>query len=308
MSGASPVRGRTIRIYLADGVSTGILTAEIMNWTGKVVVAPRTRLPDLVARPEASRTGIYFLAGPNPEDAQRTLIYVGESDNVGERLKQHNQDETKDFFSRICMVVSKDENLTKTHVRYLESRLLTLTKAANRAKPVNFTDPTFDRLPESDRADMEFFVEQIALILPVLGFDFMQAAAVPSQPSTTTGTAAPSQPMFEFATVGVQATAVEANGEFIVLKGSTARLNGTASWTSYKDQRDRLMAEGKLVEADDPTALRFAEDVAFDSPSAAAAVVYAGNQNGRMAWRVKGTGQTYRDWQESKISDAEAKS
>jgi len=29
------VKGRTIRIYLVDGVPTGILTAEIINWTGK---------------------------------------------------------------------------------------------------------------------------------------------------------------------------------------------------------------------------------------------------------------------------------
>lgn len=300
-----PVLGRTIRIYLADGTPTGNLTAEIMNWTGKVVVAPRTRLPDLVARPEASRTGIYFLSGPDPEDASRTLVYVGESDNVGERLKQHNADEVKDFFSRVCMVVSKDENLTKTHVRYLESRLLSLVKAANRATLVNGTAPTFNLLPESDRADMEFFVEQIALMLPVLGFEFMQAVTV-SQPSVTSGTSAPSQTVFEYSTVGVKATAVEAEGEFVVLKGSTARLKGTASWTSYKDQRDKLMAEGKLVEAGEPNVLRFAEDVAFDSPSAAAAVVYAGNQNGRMAWRVKGAGQTYKDWQESRIHSTEA--
>ncbi len=211
-----------------------------MNWTGKVVVAPRTRLPDLVGRPEAGRTGVYFLTGPDPKDATRTLVYVGESDDVATRLKQHNADDTKDFFSRVCMVVSKDENLTKTHVRYLESRLLALAKAANRARLVNGTAPAFDRLPESDRADMEFFVEQIALMLPVLGFDFMQAVVVSQPGAAAGGQVAPDRTVFEFATVGVRASAVEADGEFVVLKGSTARLDGTASWTSYKDQRERL--------------------------------------------------------------------
>ncbi|GGC64248.1 hypothetical protein GCM10011504_48000 [Siccirubricoccus deserti] len=52
-------RGRTIRIFLADGSPNGVLTAEIMNWIGKVVVAPRARLPDLVARAEVGRTGVY---------------------------------------------------------------------------------------------------------------------------------------------------------------------------------------------------------------------------------------------------------
>lgn len=301
MSGYAGVRGRTIRIYLADGVPTGILTAEIMNWTGKVVVAPRTRLPDFVARPEASRTGVYFLIGPDPEDALRTLVYVGESDSVRDRLLQHNADETKDFFNRVCMVVSKDENLTKAHVRYLESRLISLVQNAKRAKLTNGTAPNFNLLPESDRADMEYFIEQIGVMLPVLGFDFMQTLPV-TVPTKESGGDPTSPPTFEFAAVGVKATAMEADGEFIVLKGSTARLNGTASWTSYKGKRDKLLADGKLVESGEPNVLRFAEDVLFDSPSAAAAVVYAGNQNGRMAWRLMGTGQTYKDWQEAKIT------
>jgi predicted GIY-YIG superfamily endonuclease len=157
MSGETGAKGRTIRVFLADGAPSGILTAEIMNWTGKVVVAPRTRLPDLLARPEAGRTGVYFLTGPDPEDATRTKIYVGESDSVRDRLLLHNSDDTKDFFTRVCIVVSKDENLTKTHARYLESRLIGLIKAAKRAKLTNVTAPMFDLLPESDRADMEFF-------------------------------------------------------------------------------------------------------------------------------------------------------
>jgi Domain of unknown function (DUF4357) len=300
VSGAAAIRGRTIRIFLADGSPSGILTAEIMNWTGKVIVAPRTRLPDLIARPEAGRTGIYFLTGPDPQDAMRTMIYVGESDSVKDRLLQHNADDAKDFFTRVCIVVSKDENLTKTHVRYLESRLINLIKVANRAKLTNGTAPTFDLLPESDRADMEFFIEQIGVILPVLGFDFTQTTPVPVASPTPTTAAA--QIQFEMSAVGVKADAVEADGEFIVLKGSMARKEGTASWDTYRGLRDRLLADQKLIESGQPNILTFAENVAFDSPSAAATVVYAGNTNGRTAWRVKGTGQTYKDWQQSQIA------
>jgi Domain of unknown function (DUF4357) len=138
------------------------------------------------------------------------------------------------------------------------------------------------------------------VILPVLGFDFTQAPLVsPTSTSPTTGGA---QTQFEMTAVGVKADAVEADGEFVVLKGSMARLAGTASWTSYKGLRDKLLADGKLAESGQPNLLTFAENVAFESPSAAAAVVYAGNQNGRLAWRVKATGQTYKDWQDSRIA------
>ena len=60
-------QGRTIRMFLVDGSPGGIITAEIMNWTGHVLCAPRSRLPDLIKRDETKRTGIYFLSGIDPE-------------------------------------------------------------------------------------------------------------------------------------------------------------------------------------------------------------------------------------------------
>lgn len=299
------VRGRTIRLFLTDGSPSGIITAEIMNWTGKVVAAPRTRLPDLLARDEVSKTGIYVLTGADPSDPSRQRVYIGEGDNVRTRLQQHNADETKDFFTRVLVLVGKDENLTKTHARYLESRLITLTKRAGRAVLANGTDPAFAILPESDRADMDFYIEQIGMILPVLGFDFTQAVpTVHVGAAATGGQVAESRAMFEMNTVGVRATAIEAEGKFVVLGGSTARLVGTPSWTAYRQLRDKLREDGKLVDTDQPNILRFPEDVAFDSPSAAAAIVVAGNQNGRIVWRVCGTGETYKDWQEAQIAPA----
>jgi hypothetical protein len=125
--------GRTIRIYLVDGVPTEILTAEIMNWTGKVIVSPRSQLDQLASRPEAKRTGVYLLIGPDPENTARDLVYVGEGDNVLNRLLKHNKDEEKDFWSQTVLIISKDDNLTKSHVRFLESRLIDLAKKANRA-------------------------------------------------------------------------------------------------------------------------------------------------------------------------------
>jgi predicted GIY-YIG superfamily endonuclease len=299
----SSVRGRTIRLFLTDGSPSGILTAEIMNWTGKVVVAPRSRLPDLLRRDEVSKTGIYVLAGADPDDQSRQRIYIGEGDNVRARLQQHNADESKDFFTRVLVLVSKDENLTKTHARYLESRLITLTKRAGRAKLANGTDPEFARLPESDKADMDFYIEQIEMMLPVLGFDFTQSIPA-SQPASAAGAAPQVEGgvQFELSTVGVRATAIEADGKFVVAAGSTARLVGTPTWTSYRQLRDKLLADGKLVETDPPNTLRFVEDLAFDSPSAAASVVVAGNQNGRLVWRVIGSGETYKVWQEARIA------
>lgn len=153
--------GRTIRIFLADGKPSGILTAEIMNWTGKVVVCPRTDLQRLADRPECRRSGAYILAGPDPDDPYGERAYIGESDNVFARLKQHAADASKEFWTRCALIISKDENLTKAHVKYLESRLVGLAHEASRCVLENGNDPSSPSLPESDIADMEFFLSQL---------------------------------------------------------------------------------------------------------------------------------------------------
>ncbi len=293
------MNGRTIRIYLVDGVPSGILTAEIMNWTGKVVVSPRSQLDQLAGRPEAKRTGVYFLIGPDPENTSRDLVYIGEGDNVFNRLLKHNKDEEKDFWSQSVLISSKDDNLTKSHVRYLESRLIGLAKHANRARLANDTAPEPALLPEPDVADMEFFLGQVQMVLPVLGFPFTQQLVTAKPPSQSV--ARIQSPVFFMNPVGTSATAQEVDGTFIVFKNSTARKQGVDSWTSYKGQRDQLIADGKLIDADQDGLLIFVEDVSFSSPSAAASVVYGGNQNGRIVWRVKDTGQTYEKWQEEKF-------
>ncbi len=61
--------GRSIRIYLIDGDASGLLTAEVMNWSGKLLVSPRTKLAELAKREESTRTGVYVLAGPDPQNS-----------------------------------------------------------------------------------------------------------------------------------------------------------------------------------------------------------------------------------------------
>jgi len=112
-----------------------------------VLVAPRSQLDQLSKREEVRRTGVYLLVGPDPGDPSRRLVYVGESDNVLKRLLSHNRKDAKDFWERTVVIVSKDENLTKSHVRYLESRLIKMAQDARRANLTNNTAPGRPRCP-----------------------------------------------------------------------------------------------------------------------------------------------------------------
>jgi len=297
-------KGRSLRLFLADGTPGGIITAEIMNWTGHVITAPRSRLADLVRRDEAGRTGVYFLSGTDLEGGALPLLYIGESDAVGERLKQHNADERKDFWEQTCFVTSKDQNLTKAHVRYLESRLIAIARQSGRARLVNSTTPPdFGRLPESDIADMEFFLEQIRILLPVLGMEFLRdvsSAPVLMQPqdrmAPTDGT------MFELNSKKYHAEAQDIDGDFVVLKGAEANPDWISNHPSYKNLHQQLKDSHILAPAPDGRTL-FQQDYSFNSPSAACSVVLGRPDNGHRIWRVKGTGKTYAEWQSGQMKN-----
>ena len=299
--------GRGIRLFLVDGTPNGLLTAEIMNWTGHALTGPRTKLTELVQRPECGRTGVYFLVGPDPDNAMRPLLYIGESDDVAKRLKQHNRPEPlggKDFWERVCLITSKDQNLTKAHVKYLESQLIAIAKQSGRCGLVNGTAHDYTVLPESDQADMAFFIEQVRIILPVLGFDFLRdrqkiSAHIQGEPGSEG--AAPNFYM-ELPKYGIRATAREVDGEFVVLEGSQARdkwVSGS-SYTSYRPLYDQLTADGVLV-PDASGAVRFTQDQSFSSPSAAAAVVSGRSANGRIVWIEESSRKSYGDWQSSLV-------
>ncbi len=304
--------GKSVRLFLADGTPGGLLTAEIMNWTGHVVAAPRSDLAALLKRPEAKRTGIYILLGDDPNSLGGTIAYIGEGDDVSTRLYQHARPEEKngkDFWERAIIFTSKDSNLTKAHVRYLESRLIALAQAANRAVLANGTAPTPLPLPEADVSDMEQFIDQVRIVLPVLGVNLLRAVATPpareAGDDVVAGVVGDASPVFEMnlSQLGIRATAQEFDGEFTVYEGSQAR-NWTGTGHSYQRLQEKLLADATLLPAADGSALFFARPYVFSSPSAAAAMVAGRATNGRTDWKVQGSGKSYADWQTEGIDRA----
>ncbi|MEV6659095.1 GIY-YIG nuclease family protein [Nocardia fluminea] len=303
--------GKSVRLFLADGTPGGLLTAEIMNWTGHVVAAPRSDLAALLKRPEATRTGIYILLGDDPNSLGGQMAYIGEGDNVSKRLYQHARPEDqngKDFWDRAIVLTSKDTNLTKAHARYLESRFITLAVQANRARLTNGTAPPPIVLPEADVSDMEYFIQQAKIVLPVLGVNLFRSPRATSVGSNaeTTETRTDS-PLFEMALKkwGITATAQEVDGEFTVIEGSRARLAWTGEKShSYVGLRAKLEHDGTLVSTPDGSAMRFTRNHVFASPSAAAAIVAGRAANGRKDWQVKGTQTSYGQWETEGVEEA----
>ena len=264
----------TIKIFLVHGDPKRLRTAEISNWIGKAVAGPRSEFEGVISREEAEGSGIYFLTGSDPESGKPS-IYVGEAECIRDRLKSHLQ---KDFWNQVSFFVSKDENLTKAHIRYLEGKLIEQARKVSRALVVN-NQSSGARLPESDRADLETFLEKVNQLLPVLGIELL----VP--------TVAKPEAKLEVELLTCEIKGVKARGHlspngFVILSGSQAVLNERPSTQKYPwalNMRLKLKEEGCLAIAAD--SLVFTRDVEFTSPSAAAAVVHGGHANGLMAWK-----------------------
>ena len=300
-------KGRSVRLYLVDGTATGILTAEIINWTGHVLVAPRTRLEAVLDRAELRRTGVYMIFGADAEGGDLPSVYVGEGDEIGKRLLSHNRDDTKAFWERFIAITNKDMNLTKAHVRYLEGRLIDMLKAAKKVRLANGAAPSFDRLPEADIADMESFLAEIELVLPVVGIDFPRRprtapAPLAEVPQPVEGTA----PLFTLTNpkAGIDARALEVDGEFVILAGSTGSLKERPSFhEKLKALCDAAFDSGRAEKMDGGT-FTLREDIAFSSPSAAAVFLFGTSRNGRTDWIEAATGQSYGAWKDSVIDAA----
>jgi len=266
----------TIKLFLPRGDAKSLRTAEISNWTGKAVAAPRTELDDLLAREELDKAGVYILIGTDPlTNAPRA--YVGEAEVIRDRLKQHK---TKEVWVSAIVFMGKDENLTKAHVRYLEQRLLVEAAAVNRFT-LEQNQAGGSKLPESDREDMEVFFSRIRQLLPVLGCDIITPIAQPAAKPQPGGV------------LYCRMKEAEARGQrtangFVVLQGSTASLEDRPSTEKYPNvlaHRKQLIANGTLVEK---TGLFvFTKAVEFTSPSAAAVVIHGGSANGLTAWKTK---------------------
>ncbi|KAB2919082.1 MAG: GIY-YIG nuclease family protein [Dechloromonas sp.] len=301
----SMVAGRSLELYYIDGRPDGMLTAEMFNWTGHVLMAPRTQLGAALARPEAAYAGIYLLLGER-DDAP--LAYIGEGEDISARIKSH--DVRRDWWATAILVTTAGNKLNKAHVRYLEARLIEEARRIGRMPLENATNPGKPGLSEADTAKMEAFLENLLVVLPAVRVDMfierarrqiMPPAAIHVAPLFSSPGEGSPRFLLSVKKHGITATAIVNDGEFIVEKDSMARLQWEgreAAVSGYARLHQELLRSGILVPDGDHCV--FTSSYAFAAPSAAAAVVTGRRTNGTLEWRTA-AGQTYKDWEAARL-------
>ncbi|WP_213804698.1 GIY-YIG nuclease family protein [Granulicella sp. dw_53] len=301
-------KGQTLELYFVDGTPDGMLTATLSNWSGHVLMTPRTQLAEALKRVEASYTGVYILLGQSedPDKDSRPMACIGESEDVAARIRDHD---AKRLWWDTGILITDGKRLNKAHVKYLESRLVELAKSIGQLKLVNGNAPTRSRLTEADESKMLQFLAYLVAILPAIRVNGFLSKA-----RSITANAVQTSPLKRVETVTVfkmktprndiSGVAELRNGEFIVQPGSVGRKawEGDAEH-SYRQLFHDVVMSGATV--DNGKNRIFSEAYAFSSPSAAGAVLNGRATNGPAVWYLASDPKkSYRQWEAERLDEA----
>ncbi|MBD5146890.1 MAG: GIY-YIG nuclease family protein [Ruminococcus sp.] len=158
--------GKVVKLFLIDGTPNGRWICELSNWTGIAYKIPRSMIKESENREELSSPGVYFLFGYDDEK-DKPLIYIGEAEDIIKRLKQHI--EKKDNWNEAIAFISKDSNLNKAHIKYLENQFYCIAKECDRYSIDNSNIPTKSSVSEAEQAELEEFIYNAKILVNALG-------------------------------------------------------------------------------------------------------------------------------------------
>lgn len=283
-------QGFSVRIFIPTGEPEGLRLVEKSNWTGHGLVFPRSLMPEARKRPELKRTGVYVVWGAS-EQGPLPRVYIGEGEVVLPRLERHVKE--KDFWTQAAVFTSKDQNLNKAHVQYLEARLIQLASQAKRCELENGNVPQLPGLSEADKADAEGFLADMLLCLPLVGVAFFERGKTSKRKG----------PRLFINAKGLKAEGAETPEGFLVQAGGQAVKTEVTSIHAYISAlRKTLVEKGVFEDAGD--AYKLTQDYTFGSPSTASGVLLGRTANGRIDWKTK-DGKTLKQLQEEQVSQSE---
>lgn len=275
--------GKSIELFLANGTAESLITAELSNWNGKAIKIPRIEVSEC-KRDDIKGAGIYFLFCKEDDDSDS--VYIGEAENIQERLIQHLRDysseKEKYYWNTAVLFVGRD--LNKALIRYLENRLVEIARKSKRY--IVLTKNTYRNtvMKESQIAAMEEFVDNIKILISSLGYKvlepMLQNDSVSSQDNE----------MLYLKVGGTEAKAMITTEGFVLISGSSVNEKTTVKSLSA----GMVKLRNKYLDAGKVKNWKTVEDILFSSSSAAAVFVLGYSVSGPATWKDK-NGRTLKE-------------
>ena len=274
-------RGRTISLFLLDGSVTGAIKYTLPNWTGVVYKIPRTALGSCKTREHLQQSGVYFLFGKT-EEHNENVVYVGQAgirkngNGLLGRILEHARNPEKDYWTEVVAITTTNNSFGPTEISYLENQFTKLATDAKRYIVKNGNDPNPGNITEEKESELEEFIEYSKIVMGILGHKVF----VPLD-EITEDTPRENVVRLHLKERGADATGYRTSEGLVVCKGSRVRSEATAScgeWIKKMRGKNSIYIDKNFI---------LTKDIAFDSPSAAAAFCVFGSSNGRVAWKTE---------------------
>ncbi len=287
--------GKTVKLFLIDGEPNGRISCELSNWNGKAYKIPRTYIKNCNDRVDLNSTGIYLLFGGAEGNLDKSKVYIGEAEEILKRLNQHLKQ--KDFWSEAITFISKDDNLNKAHIKYLENRIYELAKHVGRYELVNSQIPNKPNISESDIAEMEEFLSNIRFLINILGHKLLEEKREKvSVRNNSNSNSENIEKLITFsidAARGGKASGIQTSEGFVVFEKAQIADPVVASFPkTMKRLRDEMIEEEIILKKNGELFLK--KDYIFSSPSSAAMIVMGRSANGLVEWKTQ-EGKILRD-------------
>lgn len=282
------VYGKSIELFLVNGTADSLITAELSNWNGKAIKIPRIEIASC-NRDDITQAGVYFLFCK--EDDGSDSVYIGEAENVKERLIQHLRDyqseKEKYYWSTAVIFVGRD--LNKALIRYLENRLVEIARNSKRYRVLTKNTYRNTVMKESQIAVMEEFINDVKILINALGYKVLEPLVQDESSATD----------IEGEVLYITSGSANAKGRvttegFVVFEGTTVNEKTSVKSLSAGVQKLRQMYfdSGKVQN------LVTTEDILFSSSSAAADFVLGYSVSGPRTWKTQ-DGRSLKDIEDS---------
>jgi len=282
--------GKSIELFLVNGTADSLIIAELLNWNGKAIKIPRIEVSSC-NRDDITQAGVYFLFCK--EDDGSDSVYIGEAENVKDRLVQHLRDyqseKEKYYWSTAVVFIGRD--LNKALIRYLENRFVEIARASKRYLVLTKNTYRNTVMKESQIAVMEEFVDNVKVLINALGYKVLEPFA---QVDSLTATV---DDELLYITSGlVNATGKVTAEGFVVFAGATLneKMSVRSLSAGMQNQRKKLFDSSKVNN------LVTTEDILFSSSSAAADFILGYSVSGPRTWKTK-DGRTLKELEDKQV-------
>ncbi len=286
---------KKIEMLLHDGTPKGLIEVSIpFSFSGKAYHAYRSNIKDLLSLDLPQNLGIYFLIGNN--DNFETCVYIGETENLKERIKQHSD---KEFWNECIIFIDNSAILNKAYAKFLEHEIYEDLNTTGQVTLMNSQIPTKSYIAYNDEGSMEVFKDNVYLLLGALGFSRLIEPRTKRELGEKN-----SLEDYEFylsKKKRVYGKMQPVSGGYKVLEG--AKLdpdiekyqNNKYCRKSY-DRREELR-NNKIIQKNEKKEEILTKNVIFNSPSGAAEFLLGRIANGPKSWKTE-EGKSLREIEE----------